>query len=163
MNRLLRTLLIVIWGLWFGGLVMLFCAVQTLFNTFAQRREIAGEGASSIFHFFSYYHLSLAAAALILSFLWRLAGAGRFKILLFGFFALATVAGVYVSAFLTPELEHLRAQAATHGARFRQLHGLSMGIYLVETIFVFLAGLLLPGIGSSKTDQPTLSDRAHSP
>src|SRR5689334_23414636 len=113
MNRIMRTLLTMIWGLWFGGLVMLFCAVQSLFNTFAQRREIAGEGASRMFHFFNYYHLSLAALALLLSFPWRPARAGRIKTVLFTFFALATVAAVYVSAFLTPELERLRAQNAT--------------------------------------------------
>jgi len=163
MNRVSRTFLTIVWGLWFGGLVMLFCAVQSLFNTFAQRRDIAGEGASRIFHFFNYYHLSLAALALLLSFPWRSARAGRVKTLLFTFFALATVAAVYVSAFLTPELERLRAQGSTYGAQFKHLHGMSMGIYLGETIFVLIAGLMLAAAAPPRIDQATASDRAQSP
>jgi len=43
--------------------VTLFIAVQTMFDTFATANH-AGEGASSSFSVFNYYHLSLAAAAM---------------------------------------------------------------------------------------------------
>src|SRR5438270_4993666 len=140
MRRILHALLSLVWGLWFGGLVMLFIAVQTLFNTFADRRPLAGEAASAIFRVFNYYHLALAAAALLLTFFWWLAGRSGRKMTVFFLLALATVAAAGVSGMLAPKLEHLRIQGLTQTTDFRRLHGLSMGVYLIETILVFLAG-----------------------
>jgi len=161
MGALLRTIIQLIWGLWLGGLVMLFFAVQALFDTFPQRHDIAGQGASAIFHVFGYFHLALAAAALLLIFGWRMMGPGRFKIAMFVLFALAAVAAVYVTAVLTPHLEQLRQAGATQSEKFRQLHGLSMGIFLIETLLVFIAGLLLPG-ATHRTDQAPASVRPQS-
>jgi hypothetical protein len=154
MRRTLHTLLSLVWGLWFGGLVMLFIAVQTLFNTFSDRRSIAGEGASAIFRFFNYYHLALAAAALLLTFCWWLAGRSGRKMAIFFLLALATVAAASITGLLTPKLESLRMQGLTQSAQFRQLHGWSMGVYLIETIFVFLAGLALPWAARLGVDRP---------
>jgi hypothetical protein len=144
MNRLLRTLITLVWSLWFGGLVMLFCSVQSLFHQFADRRDIAGEAAAGIFRFFAYYHLALAAAALLTSFAWRMTAPPKRKTLVFSLFAFATLAAIYVSAFLVPQMERLRAAGLTHGDKFRQLHGISMGVFLLETVLVFAAGQVLP-------------------
>jgi uncharacterized membrane protein len=154
MRRVLHTLLSLVWGLWLGGLVMLFIAVQTLFNTFADRRTIAGEAASSIFHVFNYYHLALAAAALLLAFFWWLAGRNGRKLTVFFILALATLAAAYVSGLLTPKLEHLRIEGLTQSDEFRRLHGLSMAVYLIETILVFIAGIALPWAARLSADRP---------
>lgn len=160
MNHLLRAIIQLVWGLWLGGLVMLFFAVQALFDTFPQRHDIAGQGASAIFHVFAYFQLALAAAALLSVFGWRMMGPGRFKIAMFVLFALATLAAIYVTTVST-QLEQLRQVGETQSEKFRQLHGLSMGIFLLETLLVFVAGLLLPG-ATHRTDQAPASDRPQS-
>jgi hypothetical protein len=82
---------------------------------------------------------------------------------LFSFFAVATLAAVYVTAILTPQMEQLRLAGQSHSAHFRQLHGLSMAVYLGETIFILLAGLLLPHVPvNADRDQPTLAARSQS-
>ena len=43
MARALCILVSWIWGLWFGGIVLLFVAVQSLFNTFQDRRDVFAE------------------------------------------------------------------------------------------------------------------------
>ena len=154
MRRTLHTLLSLVWGLWFGGLVMLFIAVQTLFNTFNDRRPIAGEGASAIFHFFNFYHLALAAAGLLLTFFWWMAGRSARKLTVIFLLAVATIAAASITGLLTPKLETLRMQGLTQSADFRRLHGWSMGVYLIETIFVLLAGLGLPWAARLGADRP---------
>ena len=143
MNRFIRTLVTLAWGLWLGGLVMLFIALQSLFDTFSARRDLAGEAASGMFRRFAFYRLGLAAAALGLTFLWRIADKSRATVVAFSFFTLATLAAVYSVGVLTPQIERLRMQSQTHSAQFTHLHALSMGVYLLETLFVFCAGLTL--------------------
>jgi di/tricarboxylate transporter len=144
MNRLVQTTLTIIWGLWLGGLVVLLIAVSTLFRTFPLRHDIAGEAASAIFHQFNEYRLGLAAAGLLLTGAWWLRERSRGKMALFVLLALAAVAAFVSSAVLTPKIDHLRLAQLTHTAEFARLHGLSMGIYLIETILVFAAGIVLP-------------------
>ena len=131
------------WGLWLGGLVMLFIALQSLFGTFSARRELAGEAASGMFRAFAYYRLGLAAAALVCTFLWRVVEKSRATVVAFTLFTLATLAAVYSVGVLTPQIEHLRVLGQTHSHQFMRLHGLSMGVYLIESAFVFGAGMTL--------------------
>lgn len=160
MRSLLHKLILLVWALWFGGLVMMYIGAKSLFHTFEARREVAGEAAAGMFRAFNYYHLTLAAAALLLAFLWWLSARSGRKMTLFFFFAFATFAAVYVTAVLTPQLEHMRLEGQTQSTHFRQLHGMSMGIYLLEAIFVFVAGLVIPhrsrDAEESKRDQVTL-------
>jgi hypothetical protein len=143
MQRTLYTLLSIIWSLWFGGLVLLFMVVQSLFTTFAEQREIAGQGAQKIFHLFDKYQLALAALALLLTFIWRLISPRTGKTTLFTGFTLATIGAVAIAIFISPKIVALQMQGLTHTAQFRKMHGLSMAIYLAETIVLFLTGLWL--------------------
>ncbi|HZL36877.1 MAG TPA: DUF4149 domain-containing protein [Tepidisphaeraceae bacterium] len=141
MNRFLQTLVTLAWGVWFGGLVVLFLAVGSIFQTFADRHDLAGQAASGIFRVFNGYRLGVAAAALLATFLWRLAGRSRAKVAAFALFALGALAAVYSAAVLTPKIERLRVDGQTHASTFDRLHGLSMSVYLAETIFVLGAGI----------------------
>lgn len=143
MNRIFSILLTFAWALWLGGLVMLFLAVGSLFQTFSDRHALAGLAASGVFRVFARYRLCVAGAALVLTFVLRLTHARRSNLAAFVLFALAAVAAVYSSALLTPKLEHLRLLGQTHSAQFSRLHGISMSICLVETILVLSAGVPL--------------------
>jgi hypothetical protein len=134
----------IVWGLWFGGLIVLFLAVQSLFNTFATRHDLAGQGAAHIFHAFNAYQLALAAAALIGTVIWRISGPPKLTTALFVFFALATVGACIITMYFTPHIEMLQHQGLTQSSQFKKLHGLSMMVYLAETASLLIAGLLLP-------------------
>ena len=144
MRRLLHIGTLLAWGLWFGGLVTLFLAVTSIFRTFDQQRDIAGQAASGVFRIFNLYCLGVCAAALVLNFLWWLAGRSGRKLVVFTLFALATIAAAYVAAVLTPKMETMRLEHQTHLAEFARLHGMAMCVYLGETILIFLAGVTLP-------------------
>ncbi|HWE03859.1 MAG TPA: DUF4149 domain-containing protein [Tepidisphaeraceae bacterium] len=146
MSRLLQTAVTLIWGAWFGGLIALFLAVQSLFKTFAAERETAGVAASAIFHQFNAVRMALAVAALLLTFWWSTIERSRLKMTLLGLLGLAIVTATYVTAMLTPAIEKLRLAGQTHTPDFRRLHGLSMGAYLLETLFVLAAGVALAQI-----------------
>jgi hypothetical protein len=152
MNRILQSIVILVWALWLGGLVTLFLAVGSLFHTFADQPQIAGRAASGIFQLFSRYRLCLAAAALLLTVLWHFARRSRLKITLFVIFALATGAGVYTTAVLTPGLERLRAMGQVDSPQFGRLHELSTNVYLLETILVLAAAWPLAWMGTGKQD-----------
>jgi hypothetical protein len=136
----------IVWGVWFGGLIMLLLAVTSLFQTFALDHTIAGQAASGIFRQFNVLRLGLAAAALLLTAGAWMRDRSKLKLTVFVLFALATVAAFCSSAVLTPRLEHLRLEELTHSAEFARLHGISMGVYLIETLLVFAAGLILPNM-----------------
>ncbi len=148
MQRLFSTLVTVFWSLWFGGLVMLFIAVQSLFHTFP--RETAGQGAAPIFHLFNAYQLALAALVLICTFVWRLVGPPKRTTWLFAFFAVATLLGCFVTLHLAPKIELLQHQGQTHSDLFRRYHGWSMMTYMGETIALLIAGFLLPSAPAKK-------------
>lgn len=129
-----------IWGLWFGGVVLLFVAVQSLFNTFQDRRDVFAEGAAGIFRWFNRYQLALAAAALLATFAWRLVGAPRLKAALFTLFGVATVAACAAGAWIAPKIQALHAQGLDQSPQFKQIHGLSMAVYLAEAVALLIAG-----------------------
>jgi di/tricarboxylate transporter len=144
MNRLIQTALTVVWGLWFGGLILLLICVQSLFHTFALHRDVAGEAASGVFRQFNQYRVGLAAAGLLLAAGWWIRERSRGKIALFVLLALGAFAAFASTAVLTPKIERLRLDQLTHTPEFARLHGISMGVYLIETILLFAAGLFLP-------------------
>ena len=143
MARALAILVSWIWGLWFGGIVLLFVAVQSLFNTFQDRRDVFAEGAAGIFRWFNRYQVALAAAALLATFAWRLVGPPRLKAALFTLFAIATVAACAAGAWIAPKIQSLHAQGLDQSPQFKQVHGLSMAVYLVEAIALLVAGVVL--------------------
>jgi len=143
MARFLYTLLSIIWSLWFGGLILLFLAVQSLFDTFADRHDIAGQGAQHIFHLFDRYQLTLAALALILTFIWRIISPRTGKTWLFVGFSLATIGAVVIAAIISPKIVLMSAQGLSHTHEFLKLHGISMAVYLAETVVLLITGLLM--------------------
>jgi hypothetical protein len=142
MRRLFGILVMLVWGLWFGGLVALFIAVTALFH--ALDRHTAGVGAARIFRVFNLYQLALATAALLAAFFWRVVGPPRFKEALFTFFAIATAGACAIAIWIAPKIAELQAQGLTESGQFGKVHGLSMAVYLAEVVALFLAGILIP-------------------
>jgi|SRR6185437_1959185 len=158
MRRILSILVTLVWGLWFGGLIVLFMSVTTLFRTFADRHDIAGQGAAKIFHLFNEYQLVLAVIALITTFVWRVLGPPRLKELLFALFAIATVGGCTVSLYLAPRIEALQRQGLTHSTQFGRLHGYSMIAYTAEVAVLLVAGIMLPWINDLRAENVDRQD-----
>lgn len=142
MRRLFGIIVLLAWGLWFGGLITLFIAVTTLFATLD--RHTAGVGAARIFRLFNQFQLGLAAAALLATFFWRVIGPPRFKTALFSFFGLATVGACAIAIWIAPQIAGLQAKGLTHSAQFGKVHGLSMVVYLAEVVALLAAGILIP-------------------
>ena len=142
MRRLFSIVVLLAWGLWFGGLVGLFITVTCLFQ--ALDRHTAGIGAARIFRVFNQYQLALAAAALLATFFWRVVGPPKLKSALFTLFGAATVAACTIAIWIAPRIAMLQAQGLTESAQFRQAHGLSMAVYLAEVVALFVAGVLIP-------------------
>ena len=150
MSRIVRFLPAVVtlaWGLWFGGVILVFLAVTSLFDTFAPDRALAGTGAAGIFRRFEFYQLVLAAVAVVAAAAWRAfdpSPPARRTVLLV---VLALAAGMaLVSTFVVSNrIERLRRAKATDTPQFRRLHGLSMTVYTAEAAVLLVAGLLLPG------------------
>jgi hypothetical protein len=149
MQRLISTLVTLLWALWFGGVVMLFIAVSTLFQ--ALPRETAGQGAAPIFHIFNAYQLALAALSLISTFVWRLIGPPKRTTWLFAFFAVATLLGCLVTLYIAPQIEHLQRAGQSQSDAFKRYHGFSMLTYTAEAVSLLIAGLLLPNTPTTKS------------
>ena len=149
MRRILSIVVSLIISLWLGGLVMMFIAVPTLFQTFAAARPVAGNAAAGIFHAFERYQLVLAAIGLIATFGWRLISgkrAAKLKTVAFTLLSLATVAAVSSTVFITPKIDAMRLHGETYGPTFGRLHGISMSLYFSESILLLIAAVLLPSI-----------------
>jgi hypothetical protein len=150
MQRLTPLLAIIVtlaWGLWFGGLITLFLAVTSLFETFAPDRHLAGTAAAGLFRRFEFYQLVLAAVAVVAAALWRASDWAAPLRRTFVLVLLALAAGTaLVSTFaVSNRIENLRENKLTDTPEFRRLHGLSMTVYSAEALTLLVAGLLLPG------------------
>jgi hypothetical protein len=143
MRKILSTLITLLWALWFGGVIMLFIAVTSVFATFHDRHDLAGEAAAHIFRVFNAYQLALAAGSLVATFVWYLIGPPRLKMGLFTLFGLATFAACVITMYIAPQIELLHQQGETHSPRFARLHGGSMIGYLIEAVVLLIAGIFL--------------------
>lgn len=146
MRRISTICLVLSWGLWFGGLIVLFLAVSALFKAFPDRHDIAGKGAAQIFRIFNIYQGILAAIVLVAALFSRPAGGSRASNALLLMLAVATATAFFVALWLTPQIERLRLEGFTHTPEFSRLHGLSMGLSFVESLFLLAAGLVLPAV-----------------
>lgn len=143
MQRILSVLVTFAWALWFGGLLMLFITVASLFATFD--RQPAGVAAAGVFRRFEVYQLCLAAAALLATLAWRLlSGRSRLKVAVLVLFSLATFLAIGSTAFVTPRIEALRLEGETRSPQFQSLHRMSSMFYMAEAALLLVAGLLLP-------------------
>jgi uncharacterized membrane protein len=157
MNRLLSIFVVLTWGVWIGGLVGVFLAVTSLNQTFADDRGLFGTAASGVFARFERVQLGVAAAALALTFAWRICrGTPTLKTVLFALFGLSTVAAVVETTYVAPKINQLRQAAQTDTPQFRKLHGTSMMLYTGSLGVLAIAGAVLPFAiaGESKRKLP---------
>ena len=144
MNRALSILVSLAWGVWIGGLVGVFVAVTSLSRTFAEDRTTFGTAASGVFAAFERVQLVVAAAALVLTFAWRLrGGAAGLKTALFALLALGAVAAVVETTYVAPRIEQMRAAGTTQTTEFKKLHGMSMMLYTGTTGLLAVGGIFL--------------------
>ena len=148
MHRVLSTIVLFAWGLWFGAIVMVFVAVTSLFGTFAEQRQVAGAAAAGIFRRFEVLQLCAAAVAVVAGFALRSrTRAGRTSTAAIALLALAT-GGALVSSFvLTPGIDELRRKGVpSTSVEFKSLHRASSAVYSSQAVLLLAAGLLLPGL-----------------
>src|SRR5580700_7149702 len=108
MRRISTICLVVSWGLWFGGLIVLFLAVSALFKAFPERHDIAGQGAANVFRVFNIYQGGLSAVVLLAALWCRPSGGSRTHNALLMMLAVATGLAFVVALRLTPMIEQLR-------------------------------------------------------
>src|SRR3954470_13149332 len=163
-QRFLSVLVTLAWGLWFGGLVTLFMAVTSLFQTFGTQRSIAGMGAASIFRRFELFQLALAAAALLATLAWRMiSGQSKLKVAILALMSVATVLAMVETAYVARKIEEMRGQGDTQSTQFKRLHGASMALYMGETVLLLVAGLMLPSAIGRDGDGSPLTLRGFEP
>ncbi|HEX8911038.1 MAG TPA: hypothetical protein VF796_01675 [Humisphaera sp.] len=161
MSRLLSYLVTLTWGLWIGGIGGVTLAVIALSKTYAPGTtavlapgspsgsasdavDVFGTVAPAVFALFERFQLGFAAAALILTFGWRLCrGAAGLKTTLFALFAVATVAAVVETAVIAPKMNHLRAEKLTKSPEFEQAHRMSERLYGGTLLVLAGAGAVL--------------------
>jgi hypothetical protein len=140
MHSLLRCTTLIIWSLWFGGIMGLFLSVQVLFHQ--TDRPIFLASAPKLFIAFERYQLFLAVAAVLLAFIRRLISPLSHLTALCILFSLATIGAIIEPTLITPRIEALRIQGATHTPEFLRLHGLSMCVYVTVAILLLVAGIV---------------------
>jgi glucan phosphoethanolaminetransferase (alkaline phosphatase superfamily) len=138
--RIIATIVMLAWGLWFGGIVMVMLAANSLFQTFGTDRMAAGMAATGIFHRFEVYQLILAAVAIGATLLWRRAPRMPRRGLLICL-AAAALCAIAMTAYITPQLEDMRVVGRTDNDEFRRMHMVSVAAYLAETALLLLAGI----------------------
>jgi hypothetical protein len=143
MRRIPAIILVLSWGLWFGGLIVLFIAVSSLFQTLHERRDLAGTAAAQIFKLVNRYQIVLAAITLLSAFGCRPPGGSRITTAFLALLAAAVVSLVVV-VWLAFKIELIHLNGDVHSPEFARLHGLSMGLSALECLFLLLAGVLLP-------------------
>jgi hypothetical protein len=123
--------LLLVLALWLGGMVALFVFIQALFQ---HDRPTAQAAGPVLFHVFDVYQRILAGAGVVLAVLvaWRGAGWARWPVLLLTLAAAASA--VVMAVHVMPETLRLTELGETEGARFKELHGLSMMIYCGEAV-----------------------------
>lgn len=155
MRTVLHSLLTLVWGLWFGGVVALFVAITGVFRAFPSDRDTAGETAVYVFRGFNRYQLALAAAALLVTFAWCLWQRGKMKMGLFLLFGLATVDACIITMRMAPTIERMHRERLTHTPEFIRMHEYAMLLYLAEAVILLIAGLMLPWLRQSAARIPT--------
>jgi hypothetical protein len=141
MKTFLQILVQLTWALWFGGLIALFIFVTRLFSI---DRPVAVQAAPRMFHAFEMYQLALAAVAIASGVLWSRAAKGGSATLITVLFCMATVGSIVSPLYLTPQLMELQRRGESHTARFGELHGESMMVYMGDSVLLLAAGLVLP-------------------
>ena len=152
MQRALSSIVLIAWAVWFGGTLMLFTAVSSLFKTFADDHATAGLAARGIFHRFNTLELLVGTALLLSTFAWRITAPRPPARVLPILLVLAWIALLFSAVWLTPRIEAIRLenvaqpQALASNVDFKRLHGVSMAFYAAQALFLLCAGIVLsPG------------------
>ena len=148
----------IVWALWFGGIIGLFISVQTLFHTVP--RDTFVQTAPHLFFAFERYQLALAAIGLATTLIWRITDAPSHATIVFWLMAISTLLAVVETAVITPRIEQLRVAGQTHSPRFMQLHGTSMGMYVLESVVLLAAGVLLMLQSKRETDPAFAAEKS---
>src|SRR5216117_1386248 len=141
MGRLCAIFVVLVWSLWFGGLIALFVFVTTLFHN---DREIAVQAAPQLFVAFQKYHLILASIALVAVVAWRIVSRSKLVLVIFILLGLAACCGVAVAIWIVGPMEVLREHGFSGSAQFKRLHGLSMMLYTAQALLLLISGIVLP-------------------
>ena len=147
MHRLLSTVLLLAWGLWFGAIVMVFVAVTSLFTTFEDQRAVAGAAAAGIFRRFEVLQVIAAGVALLATIaLWLRASRAKGTRVILMAVVIATAGAITSATVITPQIDALRrAGEPSSSARFKSLHRKSSTLYTIQAGWLLTTGLLLPG------------------
>jgi hypothetical protein len=156
MSRILSTVLMVLWGLWFGGAMALFIFVVALFR---HDRPLAIAGAPILFLAFERYHLILGVLTLAACGGWIAAGQSRAKTMLLLALMAASTAAVVSSTIVTPKIIELRQQNRIQTPEFERAHKMSTRIYTSEAVLLLIAGIFLASAmahesGNRQADAP---------
>ena len=148
MHRLLTTILMLAWGLWFGAIVMVFVTVTSLFSTFADQRPVAGVAAAGVFRRFEVLELGAAAVGVVAALLLRSRTARpRTAVLLAALLSIAAAGAVASRFVLTPRIDDLRRRGVPSiSDEFKSLHRASSAVYASQAAVLLAAGLVLPGV-----------------
>ena len=144
MRHLFSVVVTLAWALWFGGMVMLFVALGSIFAPPVDR-EVAGRFAARLFPNFERLQLVCAGVCLLGAAGWHLASRSRLKLVLFTLFALATVAAVIETTSITPRIEAMRVEGKRGTPEFDRMHRMSSRAYMSGAVVLLVAGFLLPG------------------
>jgi hypothetical protein len=134
MTRFLGIIVTITWGLWFGGMIVLFLFVVRLFAA-----GIGPEAAPVLFRTFETYQLVVGAIAIVASLGWFLSNRSRWKTGLLVAMLVSGVLAVLLTTLITPRMDKLRLAGESRGDEFRMLHKRS------EKLFVGAAAALLIG------------------
>ncbi|MGN6726339.1 MAG: hypothetical protein ACTHLZ_10505 [Tepidisphaeraceae bacterium] len=133
MRTALASAVMIVLGLWLGGLVTLVIFVASLF---VHDRTLASNAAPWLFHVFERYQLGLAGAAIVLLAIsaaamrtWQLAVATTAAVV-------AALLAVFEISYITP---HVLSSRAIDPATFEHYHHMASTNYSIETVFVLIA------------------------
>lgn len=138
MTRLLATIVTITWGLWFGGMIVLFLFVVRLFKA-----GIGPEAAPVLFRTFEMYQLVVGAIALIASLGWYLSSRSRWKACLLGTLLISGVLTILLTTLITPRMEKLRLAGESKGDEFRMLHKRSEKLFVGSAVLLLVGGIAI--------------------
>jgi hypothetical protein len=140
-------------GVWLGGIVMAFIAAPIVFDKLKPDRAKAGEIVGAMLHTTVMVKVALAVVALgaeaALIFSGSAGGPSGWRRYAPAAFLLAAIATTaFTSLWLEPKIAALRDQIGDFSeatanspqrVEFRKLHGMSMGLLLLEAILILVA------------------------
>jgi hypothetical protein len=122
--------------------MFLFFAISVLFG---HSHELGASAGPVIFGVFEKYHLTLSCAGVVLCAVLLETPPQRMRRWIFALVILGCITSLITSQYLTPRISALHAAGLGNSPEFKQLHGLSFGVYLIETLALLIIGILLTG------------------